>query len=562
MSPPRPETNDLLRAIVESSDDAIVSKDLNGFVTTWNRAAELMFGWTAGEMIGRSIRTIIPPDRQSEEDEVLASVRSGRKVDHFETIRMTKSGDLIPISLTVSPVYAADGTLIGASKVARDIRERRRLEAVGALKERRDALLAQVTAALTQSLDYEQTLRSIAQAAVPQIADWCAVDVVVEDGSVVRAAVAHVDPAMVPAMERVHAEFSEAGSTSSPERVISDARAAIMPAITDQMLQTAAGEDNAALLFLRSIGFSAYMCVPMSIRGRAVGAMTFTSTVSGRRYDEDDLRLAQEVATRAAFAFENARAYEQVRQANRLKDEFLATLSHEMRTPLNAVLGYVRMIRTRVIAPERLEQALEVVERNASALTQIVEDVLDVSRIVSGKARVELRPISAARVIEDAIATVLPAADAKGVALKADVAACSRFVAADPDRLQQVVWNVLNNAVKFTPAGGEVQVHLGERDSMVEIVVSDTGIGISPEFLPHIFERFRQAEGGTTREHGGLGLGLAIARHLVEMHGGLIQASSEGPGKGATFRIQLPALPVRSPAERGDRLTGSPTTAA
>jgi signal transduction histidine kinase/CheY-like chemotaxis protein len=286
----------------------------------------------------------------------------------------------------------------------------------------------------------------------------------------------------------------------------------------------------------------------MLARGRCAGAITFMSTVSGRHYGQADVRLAQEVAMRAALAMENARAYEQVQAANRLKDEFLATLSHEMRTPLNAVLGYARMLRTGVIGAERQEQALDVIERNASALTQIVEDVLDVSRIISGKTRLELRPVMLQGVIEDAIATVLPAADAKGVKLDAFLDPQIGAVAGDADRLRQVVWNILSNAVKFTPRGQDVRIRLEASPLQIDIVVADTGIGISSDFLPHIFERFRQAEGGTTRQHGGLGLGLAIARHIVEMHGGTIQAASDGVGKGSTFRVQLPAVAAGRPA--------------
>src|SRR5438045_2192286 len=232
-------------------------------------------------------------------------------------------------------------------------------------------------------------------------------------------------------------------------------------------------------------------------------------------------------------------AYEAAQFANRLKDDFLATFSHELRTPLNAILGYSRMLHGGVIAGgEKQKRALKTVERNATALSQIVEDVLDVSRIMSGKLRLNIEPVDLPRVLKQAIETVTPAAEAKQIRVETIVDPGATPVSGDPDRLQQVVWNLLSNAVKFTPKGGRVQVRLERIDSHVEISVSDSGIGIKPDYPPHIFERFRQADSGTAREHTGLGLGLGIARHLVELHGGTIHATSEGGGHGATFHVR------------------------
>jgi PAS domain S-box-containing protein len=360
-----------LAKVVESSDDAIVSKDLNSIITSWNAAAERMFGYTAAEAIGRSIRMIIPADRQTEEDTVLGRIRTGEAIQHFETIRQRKDGTLIQISLTVSPIYDDSGRVIGASKIARDITEQTRL------------------------------------------------------------------------------------------------------------------------------------------------------------------------------ANENARLYTEAQDANRMKDEFLAVLSHELRTPLNAIVGYSRLLRGGILSGEKAERGLEILERNATWLTQIVEDVLDVSRIVSGKIRLDVQPVNLPSVLGDAVATVLPAANAKGVVVQTIFDPAVGPVSGDPDRLQQVVWNLVNNAVKFTPRGGRVQVRLERVSSHVEIIVSDTGVGISADFLPYVFERFRQAEGGTTRKTGGLGLGLAIVRHIVEMHGGTVRADSAGAGQGATFCVQLPLMIVR-----------------
>jgi PAS domain S-box-containing protein len=682
-----------LAAIVASSDDAIVSKDLDGTIQSWNRGAELLFGYTAEEAIGRSIRIIIPQDRQSEEDEVLARIRRGESISHFETIRQRKDGTLVPISLTVSPLRDEAGQIVGVSKIARDLSERRHAEyllesarvarvdlqrrmmtlvaasgslllsprvehvmpaalnlvtqlldadgcalwrlsqstwrmgafqgvsesfanrliktyqnapavhvpftdpmiaadvmAAPMLEEQRDAyaaeaivslmavplrisadmsgtlvayyrkphhfseveietaralgnlvsaaittaelydaqrrrreqsdLLAAATAVLAGSLDYHEMLRRIAELAVPHIADWCAVDLEDENGRAERVALAHADAVETEKARQIR--IHEVLRTGAP---------ILVPEVTDAMDHPAG---------LRELGGRSYMSVPLRAHNRTLGVLSFVAGESGRRYDSLDLQFAQEVASRAAMAVENARAYEETLRANRLKDEFLATLSHELRTPLNAILGYARMLKSGMVSPGRLPRAIEIIHKNAVALTKIVEDVLDVSRIVSGKLRLKTQTIDLAPVVAASVETVQPAAEAKGIALHAVMEPGPALVIGDPDRLQQVMWNILSNAVKFTPNGGTVTVHLEPADGHVDIVASDTGVGIAPEFLPHIFERFRQGDSRFAREFGGLGLGLAIARHIVEMHGGTIQASSEGLGKGSMFRVRLP----------------------
>jgi CheY-like chemotaxis protein len=231
-------------------------------------------------------------------------------------------------------------------------------------------------------------------------------------------------------------------------------------------------------------------------------------------------------------------------EASRLKDEFLAVVSHELRTPLNAILGWARMLRAGTLGPEDVPRALETIERNAQAQAQLIEDLLDVSRIVSGKLRLDMRPVDVREVIEEALDTVRPTADARGVLLTTAIGNVGP-VSGDAQRLQQVAWNLLSNAIKFTPPGGTVHVRAEQVGSMVRIIVSDTGQGIDVEFLPYVFDRFRQAAtSGQTRK--GLGLGLAIVRHLVEAHAGTIEATSDGSGKGATFSVELPVMVGRT----------------
>ena len=263
-----------------------------------------------------------------------------------------------------------------------------------------------------------------------------------------------------------------------------------------------------------------------------IGGLFFGHPEADRFTDVHE-RLAIGVSSWAAVALENARMYTAAQEASRLKDDFLATLSHEFRTPLNAILGYGRMLRTGILGPDRYDKGIETIERNATSLTQMVEDVLDMARIVSGKIRLNVQPVEYPDIVRRAVDAVTPAADAKGVRIETVLDPQAAPVSGDPERLQQIRWNLLSNAVKFTRKG-EVQVRLERVNSHVEVAVSDTGIGIAPEFLPHVFERFRQADAEIGRARTGLGLGLSIAKQLTELHGGTIEAASGGLGTGAT----------------------------
>jgi signal transduction histidine kinase len=254
-------------------------------------------------------------------------------------------------------------------------------------------------------------------------------------------------------------------------------------------------------------------------------------------------RVTIDLSDRAHLLARAEEARFEAEAANRAKDEFLATLSHELRTPLNAILGWAEMLLLKSSDPALLERGLTSISRSARAQAQLIEDLLDVSGIISGKMRLDARPIELAPVVEAALESVRPAALAKEIRLQR-VVASTGTVHGDPDRLQQVVWNLLANAVKFTPKGGEVQVRVRQVDAHAEILVADSGVGIAPDLLPHVFERFRQADSSTRRQYGGLGLGLAIVRHLVELHGGTVEARSAGEGKGAAFTVSLPLNPL------------------
>jgi PAS domain S-box-containing protein len=287
---------------------------------------------------------------------------------------------------------------------------------------------------------------------------------------------------------------------------------------------------------------------PLSHEGRVIGTLTVIDDVTERVAREAELQAQVEERSRL-LSSENV-ARREAERANRLKDEFLATISHELRNPLNAILGWAHMMRLGKLNEANTERAVETIYRNAKSQSQLVADLLDVSRIISGKLRLDVRTVDLISIINAAVDSIRPATDAKGIRLQTMLDPAAGPISGDADRLQQVVWNLLTNAVKFTPKGGRIQVKLQRVNSHVEIVVSDSGVGISKEFLPHVFDRFRQADASTTRIHGGLGLGLSIVRQLVDLHGGSVSVQSGGEGQGATFTITLPFVGVISSNER------------
>ncbi|HEU4535162.1 MAG TPA: ATP-binding protein, partial [Polyangiaceae bacterium] len=412
--------------------------------------------------------------------------------------------------------------------------QRARAAAEAALRERerREADLAALARASTRlgaSLDLGATLRAVAECFVPERADWSALYLCRDDGSLELVASAHADPVRGGWLRALLDRAGARGAAPfDPAAVAAGRRAELVPEATEDDLRRLAGGDDEALELLRETGAASVMVVPLVREGRAHGAVTVASTEAGRRYDAADLRWAEE--------------------ANRTKDEFLAVVSHELRTPLTAILGWAKMLSSGALDAAQAGRAVATIERNARAQAQLVEDLLDVSRITTGKLKLAVGPLDVGLAIDAALEVVRPAAEAKGVRLLPVLDREVGPLLGDPDRLQQVVWNLLSNAVKFTPKGGRVVVRLERVDSSCVITVEDTGRGIEREFLPHVFERFRQAEAATTRAHGGLGLGLAIARHLTELHGGTIEAQSDGPGRGAAFVVRLPISPLRRAA--------------
>ena len=538
-----------LAKIVDSSDDAIVSKDLNGIILSWNAAAERMFGYTAAEAIGQSIRIIIPAVRQSEEDFVLGEIRAGRSVRHYETVRQRKDGTFIPISLTVSPIYNDQGVVIAASKIARDITERAQLLAATQAQAKILRTLSDVGVTVAASLEQGAIVQKVTDAATAVThAEFGAFfyNVIDEQSG---------EAYMLYTLSGVSKEAFEGFPHPRSTAVFAPTFHGEGVVRLDDVTKDPRYGHNPPYHGMPKghLPVRSYLAVPVKTASSEVlGGLFFGHSKPGV-FTEEAEQLAMGIAGWASVALENARLYTAAREADRLKDEFLAVLSHELRTPLNAIVGYSRLLRGGILSGDKATRGLDTLERNANSLTQIVEDVLDVSRIVSGKIRLDVQPVELPLVVHNAIATVQPAADAKAIRLQTIIDPRVGPVSGDPNRLQQVVWNLLSNAVKFTPKNGRVQVRVERVNSHIEIVVSDTGAGIRGDFLPHVFERFRQADSGLTRQTTGLGLGLSIVRHIVEMHGGSVHAASDGEGQGATFRVRLPLMIVHETAIREPR---------
>ena len=498
MSQGSPDSSARLAAIVASSEDAIISHDLNGFISTWNTAAERMFGYTTEEALGQHISFLVPEDRRSEEDQVLENVRSGAGIDHYETVRRRKDGTTLDVSLAASPIRNSAGAVVGASKIVRDITVSKRME--------REAFRLAAIVSSSDDAIISKDLNGI-------VLTWN------------RGA------------ERIFGYTSEE---------------AVGKSITMIIPQERLDEETHVLSRIRA-GLSVEHFE--TVRQRKDGTpVDISLTVSPVRAADGTIIGASKIARDVT---EQRRLREAAEEASRLKDEFLAVLSHELRTPLNTVLGYSRMLRrdSDRMNDDLRERALDALERNADTLTRLVNDVLDTSRIVTGKLRLAFESCAIDRLVSEALETVKATAEAKGLTLE-DRLEPGLTVMCDHDRLLQVLWNLLSNAIKFTPASGQVVVEARKRHGTVEVVVSDSGVGISKEHLPYVFQRFWQADTGVSREYGGLGIGLALARHLVEMHGGRISVESEGAGRGATFMFSLPSAGSVYARERNLRSVG------
>ena len=617
-----------LAAIVTSADAAIFSMTPDSVITSWNHAAELMFGYTAADAIGQPINFIIPDDRSEEGLGLLDRLRRGETVTQFETERLTKDGRLIPVSLIVSPIRDADGQMTGISKIARDITDRRRAERELQEREGRFRLMADHAPVLIWVADTHNR-------AIYFNKPWLDFTGLPLDTQVGDEWISLIHPD-----DRVHATGHRQEHFNRRARFTMEFR------LRHQSGAYRWVQDTGVPLFLPDGTFNGYIgsCVDIDARkaeedrtrrilegiSDAFSAMdrdwrfTYVNDhylrLTGKTRDELLGRVCWEVFPEAERTVFREVAYQAVREqrparvedyyeplgtwfetrlyptldglitfstdissrkaldaarelvvrhesearaaaedASRMKDEFLAVVSHELRTPLNAILGWAQMLREGTIAADAVPKALDTIERNARVQARLVEDLLDVSRIVTGRLTLRVAPVNLGSVIQAAVEAVRPAATNRQIELRVTLEDPDTTVSGDAERLQQAIWNLLTNAVKFTSAGGRIDVRLSRSDVQATITVRDTGSGIPAAALPFIFDRFHQADSRTTRRHGGLGLGLTIVRYLAEAHGGTVRGESEGPGTGATFELALPITAATGrPVARGPAVAERP----
>ena len=405
------------------------------------------------------------------------------------------------------------------------------------LATRRATFLAQTTTVFDTSLEPDATLVSLARLAVPALAECAVVDLVHEEGHVKRVEVVDIDPVRREVTATVRRQTLSLRAQDPFSRAIRTGQPALLSHVPDRD-EPASTENGEHEPLMKALECQSLLLIPLVARGQTLGLLTIGSRE--RRYEAGDLALAQELAGRAAIALDNVRLYREAEAASRAKDDFLATISHELRTPINAVLGWAAMLRQHQLDPVRAEYACEAIERSARSQAQLLEQLLDVSRAVSGKLEMHLAPTHIIGIVEAAIDQVRPDAEERKVRIGSALDRSIPLLMVDPERLQQVAINLLSNAVKFSPENGVVQVELRRDDRAVELVVQDHGAGIKREFLPYVFDRFKQGGDGSGGAKRGLGLGMSIARDIVERHAGTISVESAGEGKGATFTVRLP----------------------
>jgi PAS domain S-box-containing protein len=529
------EANERLRSVVDHIVDGIVTIDEQGTVASWNHAAERIFGYSSEEMIGQSVSRVMPEPFRSDHDAYLASQgRTGiaRLVGQSrEMVGQRTDGSVFPVDLAVSE-FVLQGKVLFTG-IIRDITERKRAG-------ERTQFLVDSTALLSSVIDSASPLSRVARLPVPVFADWCIVDLVGPDARVTRSSVAHSDPEKKTILKRLKKRLPH---TFNPGTLVGQVlrdgkpRLSVDPASPFEYAEPRNAEDRELLLRLDP---QSLICVPLTSHHFIFGSITFVLSGTARKYSADDLTVAEDFARRASIALENARLYEEAKEADRRKDEFLATLAHELRNPLAPVRNALDIVGKAGIDARVSSKAFAVIERQIGHMARLVDDLLDLSRLMRGK--VQLRPerLYLREVIKRAIETARPLIDSQRHELVLNLPKNPVELYADPVRLDQIISNLLNNAAKYTEPGGVIRLVAKTRGQELIIKIRDTGIGIDPKLLPHLFDLFRQAESSLDRSNGGLGIGLTIVRSLVEMHGGRVEARSDGLGTGAAFIVYLP----------------------
>ena len=518
------------RTIVESTPvaQAVWTATPDGKVSWASKWAEIT-GQSPRDLEGEGgMKTVHPEDAPRTWQRWTEAVAKGTLYEDEIRVRVA-DGRYRWFAIKASPVRDGEAIAEWVGIIA-DIHDRKRHEESAAFINRASELLSSTLAS-------DEAMRNLARLCVPRLGDWCAIHLG-HDEHYERLVAEHADPSRMALLQQFGAIQRPPPEQNAVVQVLTTGKPRLVEYVPDEVLSQMMSPEQYELV--RQLGLHSWIIAPMIAHGRTLGALTVVCGDSGRRYSEDDVPLIADLARRAAIALDNARLYEQAEAANRAKDEFLATLSHELRTPLTAISGWAHMLDIGIADEETRRLAVDTIVRSARTQGELIDDLLDLSRVVAGTLRLQVTSLDVAQIAEEVLVAARPAADAKQLALTLEPPAEPVVIRGDERRLRQIIWNLVTNAVKFTDSGGTVTVSVSASGSMACIAVRDTGRGIDPEFLPYVWDRFRQADSSTSRQHGGLGLGLAVVRHLVEMHGGTVHADSAGLGHGATFQVELP----------------------
>jgi PAS domain S-box-containing protein len=531
-----------LRIVTDSSPALIAYVDPEEKFRFANKAFETWFQLQSEEMIGKTLREFSGLFAYAETAGYAQRALQGETVT-YETVIRKPGGKPRPVRANYIPDIGPHGRVKGFIALVTDMTDTK-------LATERNRFLAELSAILSSSLNVETTLSEFANLLLPTGADWCLLDLVTERG-IIRSQVAARGEnrqhllALLGQGSSFEADPSHLGAS-----VIRAGEPLLVTAPTPEVFLPENLRNESSLEAIGELGHASAIFLPLKARHRILGSLTLVRSQAADAFTSDDLAFAMDVARRAALAIENSLLYSEAQRANHAKDEFLATLSHELRTPMNVILGWLEILASEDFEQEEFQQVLSTLNRNANLQLQLINDLLDISRIISGKISLELAPVDLASIADEAVEGFVPVARAKNIKLTKSIDTLETpVVRGDHNRINQIIWNLLSNALKFTPNGGTIHVEMKANENEYSISVRDSGRGIDPLFLPFIFDRFRQEESGSTRAQGGLGLGLSIVRYLMELHGGSIEAHSAGRGFGASFTLKFArAVAVDTPS--------------
>lgn len=526
-----------LAAIVASSSDAIISKTLDSIITSWNKAAEQMFGYTEEEAIGKPITIIVPPELQGEEIEIINQLHEGNNIDHFETIRVTKSGRRLNVSLSISSIRNEEGEIIGAANITRDITE-------SVKQQQRQTLLEEVSGKLVTSLDHAVTIQEIAHLLVPELADYCRVVIVDRDKQIREIAVSHTDPKKISLTKQLYSSYiSDPDTTHGVGKLLASGQSELIRVVDEHILKPVM--NKRVLQSVKKLDLKSYMGVPLIARGKIIGAITLSSTQEHRYYTDEDLHLAEEIAYRIALILDNENSYRDAlreiaerKKLEKQKDEFISIASHELKTPVTSIKAYGQVLQHAFLQRNDHNSAKQLAKMDVQIdkLTNLIGDLLDVTKIESGKIIFTEEAFVFDELVSEIVDELQHTTSAHEIKI---VGKTGKTLSGDRERTGQVLTNLISNAIKYSPDTKDILVKLSADKKHVSLCVQDFGIGIPKEKQRHVFERFYRISGPKQDTYPGLGLGLYISSEIIKRQGGRIWVESE-QGKGSSFCFTLP----------------------